>query len=125
MLPKVHKSVIPGRSICSSIDHPTNRISSFIDEHIEQYVPLTKSYVRHTHHFISKVLNIPPLLTGSILVTMDVVSLYTNIPNHEAVMSVSNWLLKDETKKDVAKPLLELLRLILYNTNFTVNGDHY
>ena len=40
-------------------------------------------------------------------------------------MAVAKWLLNDLLKKDIAKPLLEFLRLILHNTNFTVNDEHY
>ena len=48
LLPKIHKKNIPGRPICSSICHPTYNISKFVDAHIKDYVPKTKSYVRHT-----------------------------------------------------------------------------
>ena len=54
LLPKIHQKDIPGRPICSSINHPTCHISKFVDEHIKQYVPMTKSYVRDTQHFISR-----------------------------------------------------------------------
>ena len=47
LLPKIHRKDVPGRPICSSIDHPTSNISKFVDEHIKQYVPKTNSYVRH------------------------------------------------------------------------------
>ena len=82
MLPKIRKKGIPGRPICSSLGHPTNRISSFMDAHMKDYVPLTSSYLRDTQHFIKRILSIPPLLKGHLVATMDVVSLYTNIPNH-------------------------------------------
>ena len=36
LLPKIHKKDIPGRPICSSINHPTCHISKFVDEHIKQ-----------------------------------------------------------------------------------------
>jgi hypothetical protein len=48
LLTKIHKKGIPGRPICSSIFHPTNRIGKFVDEHIKRYVPKVKSYVRDT-----------------------------------------------------------------------------
>ena len=40
LLPKIHKKDVPGRPICSSINHPTSNISKFVDEHIEQYCTL-------------------------------------------------------------------------------------
>ena len=36
LLPKIHKKNIPGRPICSSVNHPTSHISKFVDEHIKQ-----------------------------------------------------------------------------------------
>ena len=39
LLPKIHKKGIPGRPICSSVNHPTANISKFVDEHITTYVP--------------------------------------------------------------------------------------
>lgn len=46
-------------------------------------------------------------------------SVYANIQNHEGVMVMMR------EKKDIAVPLLELLRLILHNTNFQVNGENF
>ena len=56
---------------------------------------------------------------------MDIVSLYTNIPNHERVLAVSQWLKNYELKKEICNPLLELLKLILHNTNFSMNDENY
>jgi hypothetical protein len=39
LLPKIHKKEIPGRPICSSIFHSTNRIGKFVIEHIKRFVP--------------------------------------------------------------------------------------
>lgn len=54
---------------------------------------------------------------------MDLVSVYTNIPNHEGILAIASWLLQDVSKKDIAQSILELLNLILHNTNFTINGE--
>ena len=62
LLPKIHKQGIPGRPICSSVNHPTANISKFVDEHIKQYVPQTKSYIRDTQAFISKIINLGPFI---------------------------------------------------------------
>ena len=43
LLPKIHKKNIPGRPICSSINHPTSNISKFVEKQIQQYVPETSS----------------------------------------------------------------------------------
>ena len=125
LLPKVHKKGIPGRPICSSVCHPTNKVGKFIDEHIKIYVPLVKSYIRDTQHFISKIIEFPPLPTGTLLVTMDVVSLYTNIPNHEGIVSIAHFLRQDPTKRELTPFLLKLIELVLHNTNFQFNNDNF
>ena len=38
MLLKVHKKGVPGRPICSSVNHPTSRISKLVDEHIKEHI---------------------------------------------------------------------------------------
>ena len=68
MLPKIHKKGVPGRPICSSIDHPT-----------------------------------------ALLVTLDVSSLYTNIPNQEGLLAVADHLRKDPDKQKIGPHILNLL----------------
>ena len=62
---------------------------------------------------------------GALLVTLDVSSLYTNIPNHEGLIAVASHLRKDRTKDPIAPYLLELLKLVLQSMNFTFNDEHY
>jgi hypothetical protein len=125
LLPKIHKKGIPGRPICSSIFHPTNRIGKFVDEHIKRYVPKVKTYVRDTQDFITKIRATPPLPEGSYLVTMDIVSLYTNIPNHEALVAIAHHLRSDPEMASIGPYILKLADLCLHNTNFEFNGEHY
>ena len=75
LLPEMHKKNIPRRPICSSVTHPTARISKFVDAHIQKYVPTTKSYIRDTQDFITKIKEIGPIPGGAFLVTLDVSSL--------------------------------------------------
>ena len=125
LLPKIHKKQVPGRPICSSVGHPTCNISKFVDGHIKRYVPQTKSYVRDTQHFINRLLEMGKIPDGALLVTLDVLSLYTNIPNHEGLIAVASHLRKDRTKDPITPYILELLKLVLQSMNFTFNNDHY
>ena len=125
LLPKIHKKQVPGRPICSSIGHPTCNISKFVDAHIKDYVPKTKSYVRDTQHFISRLKTVGTLPQNALLVTLDVSSLYTNIPNREGILAVATHLRRDRTKDPITPYILQLLELVLHNTNFTFNEDHY
>ena len=114
LLPKIYKKSIPGRPTCSSINHPTSNISKFVDEHIKKYVPKTKSYVRVTQHFISRIKQLGQIPENSLLVTLDVSSLYTNIPNHEGLIAVADHLRSDPHKK-IGPHLLKLLKLVLHS----------
>ena len=109
LLPKIHKKGIPGRPICSLVNHPTANISKFVDEHIKRYVPHKKSYIRDTQDFISKIISLGKIPEGAIIATLDVTSLYTNIPNHEGILAVADHLRKDPSKGPIASYILDLL----------------
>ena len=89
-LPKILKKNVPSRPICGSVNDPTSRTSKFVDEHMKQYVPQTKSYIRDTQDFLEKIRSLGHIPEGTILCTLDVSSLYTNIPNHEGILAVAN-----------------------------------
>ena len=125
LLPKIHKKGIPGRPICSSVNHPTSNISKFVDEHIKKYVPHTKSYIRDTQDFISKITSLGKIPEGAILATLYVTSLYTNIPNHEGILAVADHLRTDPTKGPIANYILDLLKLVLHNMYFEFNDEFF
>ena len=88
ILPKIHKPGNPGRPIVSSNSHPTERISQFVDYHLQPLVHKLPSFVKDTNDFLNKLLTIGNLPADSLLVTLDVSSLYTNIPHNEGIMLV-------------------------------------
>ena len=88
-------------------------------------MPQTKSYVRDTQHFISRLLEMGKKPDGALLVILDVSSLYTNIPNHKGLIAVASHLRKYRTKDPITPYILELLKLVLQSMNFTFNDDHY
>ena len=117
MLPKIHKKDIPSRPICSYVNHPTSRITKFVEEHIKQYVPLTKSHIRDTQDFIKKIRSLGSIPEGAILCSLDVSSLYTNISNHEGILAVANKLRGDPTKTPLTEVILDMLTLVFHNIN--------
>ena len=92
---------------------------------LKQYVPKTKSYVRDTQHFIKRIRDMGPLPEGTKLVTLDVSSLYTNIPNHEGIQAVAHHIRSDISKQKIGPFLIRLIKLVLHSMNFEFNGDHY
>ena len=119
--PKLHKANIPGRPIINSINSPTSIISEYVDFCLQPFVLRLKSYIKDTTHFINKIEH-----SGThphcILVTMDIKSLYTNIPNSEGIEAVENAMQQNPqiTKELCIKPVLitSLLDLILKLNHF-------
>jgi len=64
---------------------------------------------------------------NSLLVTLDVGSLYTNIPNEEGISACKTVLERYRAGETTPsnKSLVELLRLVLYKNNFEFNEKHY
>lgn len=87
LLPKIHKINNPGRPIVSGIGTVTERISSLVDTLIKDIPPTFPSFVKDTSHFLQKIapLDIPD---NAFLVTLDVASLYTNIPHRDGIAAV-------------------------------------
>ena len=48
ILPKVHKSGCPGRSIVSAVGSPTEGLFELVDHFIQPFVPNIPSYIRDT-----------------------------------------------------------------------------
>ena len=53
--------------------------------HLNPLVPKLPSYIKDTTHFLKKLDDLKELPPGSLLVTLDVSSLYTNIPHNEGI----------------------------------------
>ena len=129
MLPKIHKRLDnpPGRPIVSGNGCPTEKISQLVDFFLQPTVPALPSYVQDTTHFLSKLNDLGTLPEGSLLVTMDVASLYTNIPNEQGIEAVRDTLsrLRPVTDKPSTEHILTMLRKVLTMNNFEFAGRHF
>ena len=129
MLPKIHKGTTPppGRPIVSANSSPTERISEFVDFFLNPLVPSIPSYIRDTTHFLKILRDLGQVPPNCLLVTLDVSSLYTNIPNIEGVQAARNLLRKHRfiDAKPHISSLLQALEMVLTMNNFEFNGNHY
>ena len=124
LLPKIHKPGNPGRPIVSANDHPTERISEFVDLHLRPHVVQLPSYVQDTTDYLKKV-ETDDLPDNTILVSMDVTSLYTNIPHEDGIAACKEAWNKRSIQDPPTDTLVELLSLILKCNNFEFNNKHY
>ncbi|PIK56552.1 hypothetical protein BSL78_06520 [Apostichopus japonicus] len=124
-LPKIHKEGNPGRPIISGNGTATEKISKFVDLLIQPLVSALPSYVQDTTDFIRKIGEIKNLPLSSLLVTLDVSSLYTNIPNEEGISACTKAFKPIRGKTPTKKELAELMQLILTNNNLVFGNKHY
>ncbi len=129
MLPKIHKGVSPppGRPIVSANNSPTERLSQLVDFFLNPLIPKIPSYVKDTTHFLRIIRDLGTINPNCLLATLDVSSLYTNIPNEEGLTSASSFLNRHRTGD--ARPsnlhLVHMLKMVLTMNNFEFNGEHY
>ena len=138
LLPKIHKSIDkwtvpgkipPGRPIVSDCESESYHVSEYIDSFLAPLATKHKSYVRDTSHFL-EILRETKVPTKSILITLDVDSLYTNIDNKTDLKAVDQ-ILRDnpiplvnrirDSRPD--KSILELLQVSLESNDFIFNNE--
>ena len=126
LLPKIHKNLenLPGRPIVPSIDCPTERISIMLDIILQPLLLTTKSYIKDTPDFCRK-LSKEIILKEENFFTLDVSSLYTNIPLEES-LEIKEKEFFPQTNCVIPAPyLVKILELILKCNNFTFNRKHF
>ena len=125
-LTKIHKPTPVGRPIISGCSGPTERISAFVDHLIQPIAQLQASYLKDTTDFINFIERIK-LPKSAILVSMDVTSLYTNIPQREGITTVCHAYEEfHQGNPPVSTRFLsEMLSMILLEISFQFNEKDY
>ncbi len=127
-LKKIHKNPISERPIVSGVGGPTEKISQLIDYHLQPFVPKIKSYIKDSGHMIQIIeeLKVPE---DCILATIDVKSLYLNIPHRDGIKAVINTLYNNNAQSDeVSIPpetMKDLLNIVLAHNHFQFNDTMY
>ena len=125
LLPKIHKKNNPGRPITNAIGCATSKIAEFVNFQLQPMVEKLKSYIKDTTHFLNKLSEIDHLPEDAILVTMDVSSLYTNIPHNEGLNATAQVLEEDASFTGSTRVIIKFLSLILNLNNFTFNDQNF
>jgi hypothetical protein len=136
MLPKIHKNKIdwhtgpnnilvpPCRPIISDVDSLTYNISKYVNSFLLPIVKNTFSYIIDTDDFIIKLTNLNLPKTCHIF-TLDVSSLYTNIPNDKGIEVVKTFFNQFPTLHRHDDSIIELMSICLHNHEFLFNGRRY
>ena len=86
-LTKIHKPNPVGRPIISGCESPTERLSFFVYKLLQPIAQQQRSYLKDTTDFINFIEK-TKVSQNTIPVSMDVTSLYTNIPQEEGIKTV-------------------------------------
>lgn len=75
------KSATKTTQVDQQCRHRTEDISEFVDFHLRIHVENLPSHIKDTVDYLNKMTSMNPLPQNTILVSMDVSSLYSNIPH--------------------------------------------
>ena len=124
LLPKLHKlswpdpTMPPGRPIVSDTGSATRNAGEIIEFFLKPLCAQLPSHLKDTRHLIAILREIFLPNDTVILFTLDVASLYTNVPINEGLEAVSTMFLAHPDCKRPDKTLLTLLELILTSNTF-------
>ena len=132
-LPKIHKEphkwtvphqVPPGRPIVSDCSSDTCATAELITHYLHPLSTKHPAYLKDTNHFINIIKNliIPP---NSLLFTIDIDSLYTNIDTFAGLKAVRDAFNShpDDSRPDGS--ILSLLQINLTKNDFEFNNQYY
>ena len=125
ILPKIHKTNNPGRPVVSSVNSHTEKISAYVDDYLRPLAECLPSYICDTTDFIKRLRALGKLPKNSLLVTLDVSSLYTNIATDEGLTIVREELGKSRQNNPSAETITLLLEKVLKLNNFTFGDLNY
>ena len=127
LLNKIHKNPMGIHPIVSSCDSATENISQFIDYWLQPIMKSLPSYLKDTLQLINelKEISVEP---DTILVTVDVKSLYTCIPHDEGIAACKealNSTLESNPDRPDISILICLLEIVLKNNTFEFDNKFY
>ena len=91
-LPKIHKPDCLLQRIVSGCDGPTDLLSAYLTHFIQPLPSNLPSHIKDSKYFLNLIEKLPPLQTNAILVTADVMYLYTNIAHEEGLAAVIHFM---------------------------------
>jgi hypothetical protein len=125
LLPKVHKAGVPGRPVVSCSGSLTEQISEILYFFLKPYLPAVTSYLKDAKDFLSNVRAIDQLPLDTLLVSLDVVSLYPSIPHDDGLSALSAFLGQQGLPHTVRQDLCALAKFVLTKNTFEFNSQVY
>ena len=111
------------RPIVAGPASPTHRLSNFVDIILKPLCKHVPSYIRDDFDFLDS-----PLTEDTILVSFDVISLYTSIPHELGLKAIEHFL--DNFPTTLQRPfskefILKAISIVLKENTFKFDGKNY
>ena len=107
---KVHKANVPIRLVVSMIGTPEYELSKFLDNFVKPYIP-DRYLLKSTDHFMEKLKQFQ-FSKNQVMVSFDVVSLFTNVALSETIELIANRIYTEDNpneapfNRDIFKKLM-------------------
>ena len=103
------------------------KISPFVDFFLSPLVILIRSTIRDTSDLLLKILALGSLPKNTILCSLDVEAMYSNIPHKEGIDACAIALATHRNRNALPSNsyIIELLRLVRECNNFDFAGKHF
>lgn len=141
ILPKLHKGKLESRPIVSNVSHPTSNVSKFLHQLLLPTAKAAKSYVENSLQAARELKNLANINSNTFIITADIKSLYTNIPNDEGIKNVAEELHTSkinptgllnsfDSKSKITIPSFkwtteELLKIVLENNVIEFGNEYF
>ena len=127
-LPKVHKEQIPMRPIVSTIGSPTYRLAKELSRILTSLLGKNSYTVMNSSDFVHRIRDVH-IDQGDQLISLDVTSLFTQVPVDDALNVLKEKLNDDRTQEErtsipVAQ-VMQLTELCLRSTYFQFQNQFY
>lgn len=123
--PKIHKDNTPLRPIVSFVGSPTYNLTKYLSKLINYAFIKDEFYTKNSFEIVSLLqgFKVPP---NYVMVSLDVISLFTNIPTDLTVqILIKKWNLIKPHCKLTLDEFTQLLNFVFDNSYFNFNGKFY
>lgn len=100
-------------------------VSRYVDSLVNRNTPTFSSFIKNTNQFLKDILGIG-VPDGSLLITLDVWSLYTNIPHYDSIFAFNEAYDDCRSDKPVGGEIFGTLMKLMFDlNNFECDNSHY
>lgn len=100
-------------------------LSQYVDFFIKPFVDLLPSYIRDSTDFINKISEVHDLPDASLLLTLDITSLYTNISHEKGLGALRHYLSSREDSSPPSDFIIEMASYLLKYNYFSFDKDFF